>query len=188
MPLGAARFGLGGIIDFGKLELIQTQTITSNTGAVQFTTIKEDVYSTHFLTIARMKSDADNKAVELELSNDGGSSYETSTYYWNFDYMKANGTFTIPGAANSGDFTIIQNVGNAGSECFNAFIYLQNLGSSSKFTTVNWQGAGITQDPDMISVFGAGTYATAETNNALQLKFSSDNVASGVFSLYGLAE
>ncbi len=188
MPLGAARFGLSSIGDLGKLELIQTQTITSNTGAVQFTSIDEDVYSTHFLTISRMVSDADNKAVELELSNDGGSSYETSTYYWNFDYMKANGTFTIPGAANSGDFTIVQNIGNSGSECYNAFVYLYNLGSSSKFTAVNWQGVGITQDPDMISTFGAGTYATAETNDALQLKFSSDNIASGVFSLYGLAE
>ena len=90
--------------------------------------------------------------------------------------------------ANSGDFTIMQNLGNSTSECFSAFVYLYNLGNAAKYSTINFQGTGFTQDPDYISVFGAGKYLVAETINALQLKFSSDNVASGVFSLYGLAE
>lgn len=190
MPLGAARFGLSGITDLGKLELIQTQTITSSTGSVEFTSIKEDVYATHFLTIARMKPDADNKAVRIELSNDGGSSYHSSSgYYWSFDYMKANGTFQLKGAANDSHFSLVHNIGNSGSECWGgAFVYLYNLGNSSKFTAINYQGAGVTQDPDAISTFGAGTFATAETNNALRVLFTSANISSGVFSLYGLAE
>lgn len=183
-----AGFGAGGVVDPGKLEHIQTQTISSNESAVQFTSIKQGTYNTHLLTIARMKSDADNKAVEIQLSNDGGSSYEAASYYWSFDYMKANGTFQPKGAANNDVFTLIQNVGNSGSECFNAFVYLYNLGNAAKYSTINFQGAGITQDPDVISVFGAGKYLVAETINGLRLKFSSDNVASGVFSLYGLAE
>ena len=39
MPLGAARFGLGGV-DLGKLELIQTQTVTG-VSAVNFTSIEQ---------------------------------------------------------------------------------------------------------------------------------------------------
>ena len=189
-PLGAARALItGGALDLGKLELIgNTQTITSNTGAVQFTSIDQSTYKTHLLTIARMKSDTDNKAVEIQLSNDGGSSYEAATYYWAFDYMKANGTFTRPGASNNDVFTLIQNVGNNTAESFNAYVWLHNLGNASKFSTITWSGVGMTQDPDQISVFGSGTYATAEAMNALQLKFSSDNVASGVFSLYGVVE
>ena len=188
-PLGAARALItGGIADLGKLELIQTQSISSNQSSVEFTSIDQGTYSTHLLTISRMKCDADNKAVELELSNDGGSSYEATAYYTSFDYMKANGTFQHKGAANSGDFTIMQNLGNSTSECFSAFVDLYNLGNAAKYSTINFQGTGFTQDPDYISVFGAGKYLVAETINALQLKFSSDNVASGVFSLYGLAE
>ena len=142
MPLGSARFGLlGGVVDFGKLELIQTHTITSSTSAVEFTSISEDVYKTHFLTIARMKPDGDNKAVRIELSNDGGSSYHNSSgYYWSFDYMKANGTFQPKGASNDSHFSLVHNIGNNGSECWGgAFVYLYNLGNSSKQSTVNYQ-------------------------------------------------
>jgi len=186
MPLGAARFGLSGA-DLGKLELIQTQT-ASSVSTLTFTSIKETTYNVHLLTIARMKSDADNKAVEIAVSNDGGSSYETSNYDWAWRYQKSNGTMLEKRNTSGGDFTIVQNVGNSTGENFNAYVYLYNLGSSSKYSNANWHGTGITQDPDYISTFGGGTYHVAETINALQLKFSSDNIASGVFSLYGIKD
>ena len=189
-PLGAARALItGGIADLGKLELIQTQTISTDQSSVNFTSIKEDVYSTHLLTIARMKPDADNKAAIIQISNDGGSSYHNTTgYYWSFDYMKANGTFQHKGASNDSHFSLVHNIGNNGSECWGgAFVYFYNLGNSSKYTTVNYQGAGVTQDPDMISTFGSGKFLTAETNDALRVLFTSADVASGVFYLYGLA-
>ena len=45
MPLGAGRFGLlGGVADLGKLELIQTQTISSSTANMNFIDIKEDIF------------------------------------------------------------------------------------------------------------------------------------------------
>jgi len=187
MPLGAARFGLSGA-DLGKLELIQTQTVSSNVSTLTFTSLKETTYNVHFLTISRIKSDADNKAVELTDSNDGGSSYETSNYDWAWMYQKSNGTFIEKRNTSGGDFTIVQNVGNNTGENFSAYIYLYNLGDSAKYSFVNFQGTGITQDPDYISVFGGGVYHQAETIDALQLKFSSDNIASGVFSLYGIKE
>ena len=31
MPLGAARFGLGGVTDLGKLQLIETKTVSGVT-------------------------------------------------------------------------------------------------------------------------------------------------------------
>ncbi len=46
MPLGAARFGLGGAADLGKLELIQYQSFT-NVTEVFFTSIQESTYSVH---------------------------------------------------------------------------------------------------------------------------------------------
>lgn len=189
-PLGAARpLIIGGSLDAGKLEHIQTQTISTDQSSVNFTSIKEDVYSIHLLTIARMKPDGNNKAVRIELSNDGGSNYHNSSgYYWSFDYMKANGTFQHKGAANDSHFSLVHNIGNSGSECVGgAFVYLYNLGNSAKFTTVNYQLSGITQDPDVISTFGAGKFLTAETNDALRVMFTSADIASGVFSLYGLA-
>jgi len=172
----------------GSLELIEEQTVSSNVANLQFTSLQESRYNVHLLTIASMKSDADNKAVEVTVSNDGGSSYETSNYDWAWQYQKSNGTFTEKRNTSGGDFTIVQNVGNSTGESFSAYVYLYNLGDSAKYSFSSWQGTGITQDPDYISVFGGGTYHQAETINALQLKFSSDNIASGVFKLYGVKQ
>ena len=48
MPLGAARFGLlGGVADLGKLELIETQTVTSVTN-IDFTDINK-IYTMYIL-------------------------------------------------------------------------------------------------------------------------------------------
>ena len=50
MPLGAARFGLlGGLVAAGSLELIESQSITSSTSTMNFTSIKEDEYDVHLL-------------------------------------------------------------------------------------------------------------------------------------------
>ena len=189
-PLGAARALItGGALDLGKLELIgNTQTITSNQAAVEFTSLQESTYNVHLLTIARMKPSVDNKAIEIAVSNDGGSGYEGSNYDWAWMYMKGNGTFSEKNNTSGGDFTIVQNVGYDTSEHFSAYVYLYNLGSSSKYSYATWHGTGITQDPDYISTFGSGVYHVAETINALQIKFSSDNIASGIFSLYGIKE
>ena len=51
MPLGSARFGLlGGVLDLGKLELIETQTYSSATANIDFTSIDESKYNVHFMT------------------------------------------------------------------------------------------------------------------------------------------
>tara|TARA_R100000152_G_C6773729_1_gene201196 strand:- start:1712 stop:2296 length:585 start_codon:yes stop_codon:yes gene_type:complete len=178
-------FGAGGA-DAGQLELLRTQTISSNVSAVEFTSLQESIYKVHLLTLHKVESDADNKAIEIGLSNDSGSSYETSNYHWAWMYMKSNGTFTEKTNTSGGDFTIVQNIGNNTAENFGGYVYLYNLGESSQYSNVTWHGTGMTQDPDYISVYGSGTYHVAETVNALRIKFSSDNVASGVFSLYGV--
>ena len=60
----------------GSLELLQTISISSSTATADFTNIKEDVYDVHLLTVfAEGGSDYD-----ILLSNDNGSSFETSNY------------------------------------------------------------------------------------------------------------
>jgi len=58
MPLGAARFGLGGVTDLGKLELIETQTFTSGS-TVDFLTLNENTYNVHFVTFNNVQFSTD---------------------------------------------------------------------------------------------------------------------------------
>ena len=60
MPLGAARFGLSGA-DLGKLELIDTQTISGTVAQVDFTSIKESTYNVHLLMLSNMLTETDEE-------------------------------------------------------------------------------------------------------------------------------
>tara|TARA_Y100000004_G_scaffold192349_1_gene252731 strand:- start:783 stop:1403 length:621 start_codon:yes stop_codon:yes gene_type:complete len=170
----------------GSLELIQSQTVSGAVSSVVFSNLKESIYNIHLLELVNVVCSADNKAYELEFSNDSGSSFENSNYRWAFSYQKSNGTFLEKKNNSGGDITFIQNVGNASNENLNGYIYMYNLGSSSRFSHATFQMTGITQDPDYISTWGGGLYMVAETINALQIKPSSDNISSGVLNLYGL--
>ena len=79
MPLGAARFGLGGV-DLGKLELIETQTVSGVT-TVTFTSIKETIYNVHFMTFNNINFSAGSDRLDARYSNDGGSTYESGSNY-----------------------------------------------------------------------------------------------------------
>src|SRR6056300_2012916 len=78
MPLGAARFGLlGGVADLGKLELIETQTISSS--FADFESLGS--YNVHLFTFNNVvPSSATN--IGLRVSNDGGTSYLATGYQY----------------------------------------------------------------------------------------------------------
>jgi hypothetical protein len=74
MPLGSARFGLlGGVADLGKLELLQTQTISSATA--NFTSLDVSTYNVHLFTLSDLVVTTQTE-FGLRVSDDGGSSYD----------------------------------------------------------------------------------------------------------------
>ena len=79
MPLGAARFGLlGGVADLGKLELIETKTISAASSAI-FTSIQESTYNVHFLTINNYQPSVDSRHLDIRFFESGVE--ETASVY-----------------------------------------------------------------------------------------------------------
>ncbi len=168
----------------GSYELIETQTVSS-ASAVDFTTIKGNIYNVHKLEIINAHNVDDNKAYVTTLSNDGGSSFETSNYRWAFEYMKSNGTFQEKNSNSDSSISLIHNVGNSTGEAVNGYIYYYNLNDSAKFSNTTHHFTAITQDPDYISTYGGGLYMVAETINAIRLSITSSTFASATVNLYG---
>ena len=72
MPLGAARFGLlGGVADLGKLELIETQTVSGTVSEVDFTSIQESTYNVHLLMLSNMLTENNDKRTTLRFFESG---------------------------------------------------------------------------------------------------------------------
>ena len=190
MPLGAARFGLlGGVADLGKLELIETQTITTDT-TVDFTSIDENIYNVHFLTYNNMRytSPVGNVIPYYRLSNDGGSTFESTNYISTAQFNTANGLAT----ALTTQTTYGHLNGNQSSFTINkwgGYAYLYNLGDNTKYSFATFHSTGFySADTSQSTTFGSSVYTVAETINAIRLSVDTTTLSSGTISLYGIAE
>ena len=186
MPLGAARFGLlGRVADLGKLELIETQTVSASTTA-DFTSLGS--YNVHFLTVNDVDVVTDNDRLQLKFSNDGGSTFESSNYQYANQSIEADGSTVESKSTTATSLLTTCLAGNATNEKANGYIYLYNLLDSSKYSFQTWQSISINNEPIFQMRFGSGVYSVAETINAIRLLSNAGTNFSATASLYGIAE
>jgi hypothetical protein len=187
MPLGSARFGLSGA-DLGKLELIETKT-ASGGATVDFTSIKESTYNVHFLTYNDLQTATNTIYTELRLSNDGGSTFETSNYDRAVQFNGISGSFGENRSTSADRFSILA-FANANNP-MTGYVYFYNLGDSSKYSFITHQNAiGLESGTVGWNYFGSQVYHQAETIDAIRVlnSGSSINFTSGTISLYGIKE
>ena len=190
MPLGAARFGLlGGVADLGKLEKIETQTITT-AGAIDFLDLQESTYNVHLLTFDDFVTTAVGDAFSIRVSNDGGSTFETSNYQYALQYGQSNGSFgELKSTSATGLKDISGNIQGTNARA-NGYVYLYNLGNS-KYSFITFQSSTTVVSTLILQMrFGSGVYTVAETINALRIDGDSftGTPTGGTISLYGIAE
>ena len=188
MPLGAARFGLSGA-DLGKLELIQTQEVTSPTLALDFTSIEESTYNVHFMTFTKQKPETDGRVLLVQFSTDGGTSFSSSGYHYAFQSGRSTGAFFDNRSTSYAGIRINGNQGTASNENSNGYIYFYNLGDSSKYSFVTSHNMSWTRTPEAEFWFGGGVDPNAQTVNAIRLTPDlSTNLDTITASLYGIKE
>ena len=193
MPLGAARFGLSGA-DLGKLELIQTQEISSAVAQVDFTSIQESKYNVHFVTWNGIEVASNNNYIGARLSNDGGSSYESgSDYKEGWFEIQSLGNSEDSGAeshyrsSSNGEIRVSENFGNGSTEGASGYFYIYNAGNSSNVTSVSGHNAGLNTVGNILKAHGGGTYTASSTINAFRLfDQNQTNSFTGTVSLYGV--
>tara|TARA_A100001201_G_scaffold140966_2_gene135261 strand:- start:477 stop:1055 length:579 start_codon:yes stop_codon:yes gene_type:complete len=191
MPLGASRFGLlGGVADLGKLELIETQTVSGTPNNVDFINLASNPYNVYFLTATNVQLNSDGFQILLRLSNDNGSSFIGGS-----SYQFANMRVGTNGAANeykSSGTSFIgfeTYTGSTSAYSANFYIYFYNLLDSSKYSFTTNQTVNSASASGDRAAFGSGVLATAETHNAFRLFGASSKLqTSGTYSLYGIAE
>ena len=186
MPLGAARFGLGGV-DLGKLQLIQTQTV-SGVSAINFTNIKETIYNVHLLTINDFQPATDNVILSYRLYESGV--LETASVY-KVAYQEYFGVSTFDTFKNTGISRVrfIENIGNDTAESGNGYHYFYNLGDSSQFSFSSGMSMGIFTDASKIGAYGGGVLPQASTVDGIQIgTYDVSSNFSATASLYGIKE
>ena len=188
MPLGAARFGLlGGVADLGKLELIETQTYSSATPNIDFTSIQESTYNVHFMTFNNVQNSGGASADLCVRFYESGVLETASVYQTAFQYGTTGGTF---GESKSTSVSSISSIaGNYQNKEANGYIYFYNLGDNTKYSFVTMQSFFGHPTAGHYMKFGSGVMTQASTVDGIRLfNDNADNFSAFDISLYGIAE
>ena len=175
----------------GSMELIESQTFSS-VSSVVFDEIQEDRYDVHYITIDNFQQDgSDNYGMRWLLSNDGGSSYETSNYAMAYYERAPDGTDSDNKDTSRAHFqnTITSaDKDTSANSVGGGYYYLYNLGSSSKYsfqTGQSMSGLG----SSVGASFGGAIYKVTETINAFKFDdWGTGYNIWGTFDLYGVKQ
>ena len=171
----------------GSLELIQSQSV-SGVSQVDFTSIKQSRYDVHYVQLISMETNSTGhpqaSKMQLRFSNDGGSSYESgaSAYQWANQYVATGGGNGE--SKDSADSSIEWTPRCNNGEPTSAYMYLYNLGNSSKYSFTTSQTSINVDQGEFF--FGGGVYTTAETINAM--RFYNDYAMTGTIKLFGVKQ
>ena len=172
----------------GSLELIEEQTISTDTSQVDFTSIKQGKYDVHLLYIINAQSDTDNKDFALRVSTSG--TFQTGSDYHRalFELNSANSS-TESRATTASQMDITQHTGNATNEKANAYVYIYGAGNSSSMTYCTSHSTTRDNGGNFKLIFGGGAYDQAGEVDGFRIFMDgSGDIASGVFRLYGVKQ
>jgi hypothetical protein len=172
----------------GSLELIQSQTISSNVANLDFDNIKEDIFDIHFLVCKNVSIATDNQQLGLRFKVGGTVDSDN-------DYQR--GVFTIAGDggvddsrdSNINSMMITFNQGNAAREKGHAYLYLYNLGNSAKYSFVSMMSTNLNNGGTFKGQYGGFVYDQTATVNGLSfIMTNGSNIAGGTYEIFGLKQ
>jgi hypothetical protein len=127
----------------GSLELIEEQTYSSTVSAIDFTSIKEDIYDVHFLMVKNFTSvSSNNTPVGIQLY-ESGVLETASVYRYSLQRSSTQPTTQEDKSTSSNIMkTCTTATGGGVGKPFNFYCYLYNLGDSSKNSFQTSHGFG----------------------------------------------
>ena len=180
-------------IPTGALTLLSTQTASSS-ASISFTSGLDSTYDSYVFKLINVQPATDNVILGLNFSTDGGSNYnvtKTTTFFrafhseadtTSFGYVTAEDL-----AQSTSDQNIMWNIGNGADEASCSQIQFFNPSSTTfvkHFIVRSMDYAAADGAGDR---FIAGYCNTTSAVNAVRFQFSSGNIASGTFKLYGVS-
>lgn len=161
--------------------------ITSSTFEVKMTGFT-DAYDTYIVYLEHIVPVTD--AVNLQIRfTAGGVTQSTGNYDRAYLAIYSDGTAsTISQNTNSG-FSIVNagdNVGSATNEGISGVLHIFNARSSSEYTLGTTETVFGSDSLGVMGALGGFGYKVNEVHDGVRFTFSSGNIESGKFSLYGI--
>ena len=185
----------------GAMTLIKTLTASSS-GTLSFvdgssSVVLDNTYKEYVFTFKNIHPSNDNKDFSFQASIDSGSNYNvttTNTLFHAFHYENDSGTpyvayDTSRDLAQSSSFSVlIDSVGTDNDQNASGYLHLFNPSSTTFVKHFMSNAVTNTQNDGAINCFAAGYFNTTSAIDAVQFKFSANNIDAGTIKLYGIKD
>ena len=172
--------------NFGQIELIETQTVSSSVSTLEFTDLKD--FNVHFFTVADAQNSDDSKGVAFRLYESGtlesGSVYDTAR-----QICASGGSFSENRSSSNSAIRFGDNTLKSSSPRtkINGYLYFYNLLDSTRTSHTTQHSSNFSNSGDFRSFFGSNVLPQTSYVNQIQvMAFNTGTIDSGTFSLYGI--
>ena len=165
-----------------SLILIDSDT-ASNSASISLTGISS-TYDVYLCVLSGITPTADanfNMRTTTSGSADSDSEYDKAS-----EVLKANTSFGTTSDTDEAQWRINSTVGTDTGEQANHTIYLFNFNNSSEYSFYTNESVKLNASGDLEGYQGGGVHTVAEANDGVNFFFTSGNIESGEFKLYGL--
>ena len=167
----------------GSLIKIDEEIVTSAVASVTLTGI-DSTYDVYMVRFNNWNAVNDNVTGYIRLTA-SGTANTTSNYDFASKNLDATTTFGNTSSTNQDKFDIV-NSGTATGEISNAILYLFNFNNASEYSFMTIEATLRNASGTLKGHQGGGVLTVTEANDGVEFFFSSGNIASGTFTLYGL--
>jgi len=170
----------------GSLVLLDSVTASDDATVTLGTTDWDSSYNVYMVTLAKVTPATDAAYLRMRFTKTTDNSVDSSS---NYDRaakeLRADTSFGDSSQTNQNGFNFIEN-GTGTSETHNGTHYLFNFNNASEYSFVTFEEASTMYDGTLRGRTGGGVLTVAQATNGVNYFYSSGNVASGEFKLYGL--
>ena len=179
----------------GAWNFIAKQTASASAD-ISFTSGIDSTYKEYVFTFNNIHPSNDNKDFSFQASIDSGSNYNvttTNTLFHAFHYEDDSDTpyvgyDTNRDLAQSTSFTVlIDSVGTDNDQNASGYLHLFNPSSTTFVKHFMSNAVTNTQNDGAINCYASGYFNSTSAIDAVQFKFSANNIDAGDICLYGIS-
>lgn len=169
----------------GGMTLLSTVTASSS-ATVDIETTFDSTYDTYMITVSGIRPQ--NNSVQLNVRMKIAGAYDTaSNYRYHTTLLGTNSGSYSADTANPTTFFRLQNIGgNAAGYNGNYVMYVHLPSNTSLRKAVHYEGMWVNSSGTGIFTAGGATNDLTAALTGIRFYYSSGNIASGEFKLYGL--
>ena len=169
----------------GSLIKIDEEIVSSAVASVTLTGI-DSTYDVYQVVASNIVPASDNQETRIRVGT-GGTPDSDSEYDMAYKVFESNTSFTSHFEVNQTSWRGVR-IGTGTGEAGNLIIYCFNFSNASEYSFITQEEVTFTSQPHLASFTGGAVHTVAEANDSISFHMASGNIASGTFTLYGLAK